>query len=373
MCGIAGTVCLDGGPESPGMVEAVVASQRSRGPDHEAILAGRASAARLVLGHSRLKILDLSPESDQPLWDHERRLCLVFNGEIYNYRRAARRADRAAATASAPGGTRRSSSRPTRPGASAPSSASTACSPSRIWDCAAERFYLVRDRFGIKPLYYWKDPHRLFFASTCDALARRLGLEPDLAYAARGIRYWVYDDDERAPYVGLRSLPPGQYATVDLAGPRPLDLEMHAYYSLADAVERQGGPAALAHRGRHPRGDGRPARARDPAAHAGGRAGRRLAQRRARLLDRGRHLPRAGRRDRVHLRAPGRRGQRGADGPAPQPAHGARRPLHPAGDRRDRAGLLRRHRRRRARPSPPAASSGSTSSTGPRASTASRS
>lgn len=238
MCGIAGTVCLAGSPEAQGLVEAVVASQRSRGPDHEAIVAARAPAARLVLGHSRLKILDLSPDSDQPLWDHERRLCIVFNGEVYNYRELR---DELTARGHRFG---------TRGDAEVILEAYKAWGPGAferfngmfafgLWDCAAERFFLVRDRFGIKPLYYWRDPHRLFFASTCDALARRLGLEPDLAYAARGIRYWVYDDDERAPYVGLRSLRPGHYATVDLAGPRPLALEPRAYYGLAEAVERR--------------------------------------------------------------------------------------------------------------------------------------
>ncbi len=238
MCGIAGTVCLDGGPEAHGLVEAVVASQRSRGPDHQAVVAARAAAARLVLGHSRLKILDLSPESDQPLWDRERRLCIVFNGEVYNYRELR---DELAA---------RGHRFATRGDAEVILEAYKAWGADAfarfngmfafgLWDCAAERFHLVRDRFGIKPLYYWKDAHRLYFASTCDALARRLGLEPDLAYAARGIHYWVYDDGERAPYVGLRSLPPGRCATVDLAGPKPLALETRAYYSLGEAVERR--------------------------------------------------------------------------------------------------------------------------------------
>ncbi len=238
MCGIAGTVCLAGSPETQGLVEAVVASQRSRGPDHQAVVAAQAAAARLVLGHSRLKILDLSPESDQPLWDHERRLCLVFNGEIYNYREL-----RDELTALGHRFRSRGDAEVILEAYKAWGTAAferfNGMFAFGMWDCAAERFFLVRDRFGIKPLYYWLDPHRLYFASTCDVLARRLGLEPDLSYAARGIHYWVYDDDERAPYAGLRSLPPGHCATVDLAAPRPLVLEPRAYYSLAEAVERR--------------------------------------------------------------------------------------------------------------------------------------
>jgi asparagine synthase (glutamine-hydrolysing) len=241
MCGIAGTIRLDGSPESQGLVEAVVASQRSRGPDHEAVVATQAGAARLVLGHSRLKILDLSSDSDQPLWDHERKLCLVYNGEVYNYRELR---DELVAR-----GHRFGTVGDTEVILEAYKAWGTAAFERfngmfafGMWDCAAERFYLVRDRFGIKPLYYCHDPHRLYFASTCDALACRLGLEPDLSYAARGIRYWVYDDDDRAPFAGLRSLRPGHFAVVDLAASRPLRLEVHAYYSLTEAVERRVGP-----------------------------------------------------------------------------------------------------------------------------------
>jgi asparagine synthase (glutamine-hydrolysing) len=236
MCGIAGAVCLDGGPEAQGLVEAVVASQRARGPDHEAVQTLPESAARVVLGHSRLKILDLSAESDQPLWDHEGRLCLVYNGEVYNYRELRDELK-------ARGHTFRSTGdaevilEAYKAWGTAAFERFNGMFAFGLWDRDAARFLLVRDRFGIKPLYYWQDERRLLFASTCEALAGWLGLEPDLGYAARGIRYWVYDDGDRAPYRGLRGLEPGGYAVVDLAA-RPLRLETHVYYDLAAAVER---------------------------------------------------------------------------------------------------------------------------------------
>ncbi len=238
MCGIAGSVCLDGGPDPQGLVDDVVASQRNRGPDHQAIIATRGSTARLVLGHSRLKIIDLSSNANQPLWDHERRLCLVFNGEIYNYQEL-----RGELTA-------RGHQFATRGDSEVILEAFKAWGAGAferfngmfafgLWDRDAAQFYLVRDRFGVKPLYLWHDAHQLCFASTCDALAGHLGLEPDLVYAARGIRYWVYDDDERAPFIGLRALKPGHYAVADLTSPRPLEVAVHRYYSLVAAVERK--------------------------------------------------------------------------------------------------------------------------------------
>ena len=238
MCGIAGTVCLDGGPDLQGLVEEVVASQRNRGPDHQAIIALRGSTARLVLGHSRLKIIDLSASANQPLWDHEQRLCLVFNGAIYNYRELREELGARGHRFVTVGDSEviLEAFKAWGPGAFERFNGMFAFS---LWDRDAGRLYLVRDRYGVKPLYLWHDAHRLCFASTCDAIARHLGLEPDLVYAARGIRYWVYDDDERAPFVGLRALQPGHYAVVDLASPRSLEVTVHRYYSLVAAVERK--------------------------------------------------------------------------------------------------------------------------------------
>jgi asparagine synthase (glutamine-hydrolysing) len=238
MCGIAGTVCLDGGPDSQGLVEGVVASQRSRGPDHQAVISTRGSTARLVLGHSRLKIIDLSSNANQPLWDHERRLCMVFNGEIYNYQEL--RGELAACGHQfATLGDSEVILEAFKAWGAGAFERFNGMFAFGLWDRDAERFYLVRDRFGVKPLYFWHDGHQLCFASTCDALARHLGLEPDLVYAARGIRYWVYDDDDRAPFIGVRGLKPGHYAVTDLTSPRPLEVVVHRYYSLEAGVERK--------------------------------------------------------------------------------------------------------------------------------------
>lgn len=72
MCGIAGSI---GNLEIDGMVQ----SQTHRGPDNLAITRGEVS-----LGHNRLSIVDLSPNSNQPISTEHG--TLVFNGEIYNHK-----------------------------------------------------------------------------------------------------------------------------------------------------------------------------------------------------------------------------------------------------------------------------------------------
>ena len=123
MCGIAGICRLDGQPlneDARAHVRAMTDVITYRGPDGSGIW----QEGPVSLGHRRLSIIDLSGGS-QPMQDVDGELCIVFNGEIYNFAEL-RRAP--ASTAATP--IRRSSSRPTASGARTASSASTACSPS---------------------------------------------------------------------------------------------------------------------------------------------------------------------------------------------------------------------------------------------------
>src|ERR1700689_4911992 len=85
MCGIMGM--LSGGPieRTRAAVRSMIAASHHRGPDGngsaEVVLAENA----LVLGHTRLSIIDLTDCARQPMWHQETGSCLIFNGEIYNF------------------------------------------------------------------------------------------------------------------------------------------------------------------------------------------------------------------------------------------------------------------------------------------------
>ena len=81
MCGISGILRAGGEPVPPGLIDAMIATLRHRGPDGE----GSYFAPGIAFGHTRLAIIDLSAASDQPFIDDEAGLALSFNGEIYNY------------------------------------------------------------------------------------------------------------------------------------------------------------------------------------------------------------------------------------------------------------------------------------------------
>ncbi|MGC8763722.1 MAG: asparagine synthase (glutamine-hydrolyzing) [Acidobacteriota bacterium] len=80
MCGICGEVAFGGRPD-PERVRAMAASLAHRGPDGEGLWDG----GEAVLGHRRLKVIDLSDAAAQPMADPTGRYLLAFNGEIYNF------------------------------------------------------------------------------------------------------------------------------------------------------------------------------------------------------------------------------------------------------------------------------------------------
>jgi len=165
MCGICGEIRFDAKHVRPGRLEAMNASMASRGPDDHGInLQGSRG-----FGHRRLRIMDLSSASQQPMVDPALGLGIVFNGAVYNYP-ALREALR-------------------QEGYSFFSAGDTevvlkayhAWGPDcvdrfegmfafAVWERDSGRTFLARDRLGIKPLYYTVDSNRFRFASSLPAL-----------------------------------------------------------------------------------------------------------------------------------------------------------------------------------------------------------
>ena len=165
MCGLAGEIRLDSSRADVAAVERMTATMGDRGPDD----AGSWSRGRVALGHRRLKIIDLSDASAQPIVDPVSGLVGVFNGCIYNYREL-----RAELTAA---GHRFFSAGDTEVVLKAYAHWGPAFVEHLVGMFAiaiAERdtgrVVLARDRLGIKPLYLTRTPNAVRFASTLPAL-----------------------------------------------------------------------------------------------------------------------------------------------------------------------------------------------------------
>lgn len=163
MCGIAGWIGVI--EDSSGLSQRFAQALRHRGPDaHGDKLFGQAG-----LVHTRLSILDLSPAGAQPMCNEDGSIWVVFNGEIYNHHALRDELE------SKGHKFRGRSDTEILPHLYEQEGTDFArrlrgMFAIAIYDTKNQKLVLVRDRFGIKPLFYTLEPHRLVFASEINAL-----------------------------------------------------------------------------------------------------------------------------------------------------------------------------------------------------------
>ncbi len=215
MCGICGWISWDRPPETP-VVEAMNNRLVHRGPDFGQVIADGPA----VLGHRRLTIVDLSPDSNQPLADHSGRYLITFNGEIYNYRELRRELEGLGARFRTRGDTEVILEAYKQWGAD--------CLPRldgmfalAIWDVKSRRLFLARDRLGEKPLLYCVLPGGgIAFASELGALCAHPQVPRDVDPAAVGQFLSLnYILGNRCILSGVEKLLPGHYALAEAGKP----------------------------------------------------------------------------------------------------------------------------------------------------------
>lgn len=191
---------------------------RHRGPDDEGVELLEVPGATLAFGHTRLSIIDLSASGHQPMRSIDGRHVIVFNGEIYNYRELR---DELKAL----GHSFRTGS-DTEVLLACWSQWGADCLPRligmfafAILDRTAQTLTLVRDAFGIKPLFFRIDGEGLAFASELPALLKLLRAPPgeDVQTAYDYLVDGDYDDQPDTFFQCVRRLQPAHLLTVDLS------------------------------------------------------------------------------------------------------------------------------------------------------------
>jgi asparagine synthase (glutamine-hydrolysing) len=225
MCGICGAFSFEGELNVPaGAAERMIGALSHRGPDEY----GSWRDQRVMLGHARLSIIDLSG-GQQPLGDADGSVWLTFNGEIFNYIELR---DELRAL----GHTFRTDS-DTEVIVEAYKAWGDKCVDRFngqfafvLYDLRRRRVFMARDRFGIRPLFYAPHENTLLFASEIKGLAGWPGFRPEIDPSALSeiFHYWV-NVPPRTAFANVSQLPAGHRCSVELDSKTP-ELVIERYW-----------------------------------------------------------------------------------------------------------------------------------------------
>lgn len=210
MCGIAGIMTGEGSRPDDDLLDRLAAALRHRGPDGE----GRHVGDDTGLVQTRLAIIDLET-GDQPIYgpDGEVGPALVANAEVYNYLELRKAMPEAAFRA-------RSDCEPPlhlylRHGVCFAEHLRGMYAIA-IYDPGAKRLVLARDRFGIKPLYYYQSADGFAFASEYQALVAAGWLTPELNEQSRDeLLQLQFTTGADTPLTGVQRVLPGETIVIE--------------------------------------------------------------------------------------------------------------------------------------------------------------
>jgi asparagine synthase (glutamine-hydrolysing) len=224
MCGIAGIYNLSGEPVATGSLKSMTDVISHRGPDGD----GFYTDGPVGLGHRRLAIIDLSPAGRQPMANETADVIITYNGEVYNFQELQVELQAL--------GHRFQSKTDSEVVVHAYEEWGESCVERfngmfafAIYDRRPRfeagqvrqrdpsgRLFLARDRYGIKPLYYYSDGATFLFASEIKALLRHPAVATRICYPALS-EYFTFQNifSDATLFDGIRLLPPASTLMID--------------------------------------------------------------------------------------------------------------------------------------------------------------
>lgn len=210
MCGIAGIFMKNGRPVGdPGTIVKMTDTMVHRGPD----ASGYHIDGSIALGHRRLSIIDLGT-GQQPMFNEDRSMAIVFNGEIYNF-------EELRSTLELKGHRFRTNSDTETIlhayeewGEESPKQLRGMFAYA-IWDGPQKKVFIARDRIGKKPLYYLDTPTFFIFASELKALLQYPGIRKEINLEALSdYLSFLYVPSPKCIFKEFRKLSPAHTLTV---------------------------------------------------------------------------------------------------------------------------------------------------------------
>jgi asparagine synthase (glutamine-hydrolysing) len=223
MCGITGIVYFNKERKiAPEVLKSMADVIHHRGPDDE----GYHIQKNVGLAFRRLSIIDLNT-GHQPLSNHDDSIHIIFNGEIYNYqehRDALKRKGYIFKTTT-----------DTEVILHLYEEYGTKCLQYlrgmfafALWDSNKEQLFCARDRFGIKPFYYYADGEKFVFGSEIKSILKEGGIDTALSYEALNSFFaFGYITSDKAIYEKIKKLQPAHYLLVSLKNKADIHIEKY--------------------------------------------------------------------------------------------------------------------------------------------------
>ena len=223
MCGIVGAVSHN---LEPFEIESMRDLIDYRGPDSYGSTFSHIGDYNVGLGHRRLSIIDLSSRASQPMRDEEHRYEIVYNGEVYNYQQIRDSLEAAGMTFTSASDTEVVLKSYIKYGINC-LNLFNGMFAFAILDRKGGELFLARDRYGIKPLYYYHGEQEFYFSSEIKALLKKV--KPGIDIDALD-QYLTFQNifTNRTLFKGIKILEPGHYMTVNLKN--NLSLRKYKYW-----------------------------------------------------------------------------------------------------------------------------------------------
>ncbi|UCD12536.1 MAG: asparagine synthase (glutamine-hydrolyzing), partial [Nitrospinaceae bacterium] len=239
MCGLAGIWSRNGSQAlSENILAAMAQAIEHRGPDDHGVWLDEQTGVGLA--HRRLSILDLSPHGHQPMLSPSGRYVIAYNGEIYNFQQLRARLDAEGQSPRWRGGS------DTEVILAAIDAWGLEQAVRRfigmfafaLWDRTERLLYLVRDRLGIKPLYYGWQGRSFFFGSELKAIKAHPDFKGEVDRGSLGLLLrHNYIPAPHSIYKGIHKVLPGHILTLK-AGNSGEEPRSQAYWSALEAAEQ---------------------------------------------------------------------------------------------------------------------------------------
>lgn len=210
MCGITGILNFNGSSVSSITLRRMTDAIAHRGPDGE----GYYIDNFIGLGHRRLAIIDLSPAGQQPMVSEDRQFALIYNGEIYNFQEIRAELETL--------GHKFRSRTDSEVILYAYAQWKEECLKRfngmfafAIWDKSHQELFLARDRYGIKPLYYWQDDRVFLFSSEIKAFLKHPQFKVILDLETL-LEYFTFQNTltYKTLFKNVKLLPPGCFMKI---------------------------------------------------------------------------------------------------------------------------------------------------------------